>query len=65
MLDVCLHTIIDVESNKNIGFIATCVACGADVSEDAQKAGRSYKYLESLGYWVREFGGYGVKIDFG
>lgn len=59
--ELCSHRIIDTQSNKKIGFLATCVACGTDVSEEAQKVGRVYKYVESVGYWVREYGGYGVR----
>jgi hypothetical protein len=59
--ELCKHTGINVESNKKIGFNATCISCGTDVSEDAQRPGRSYKYVEKLGCWIREHGGYGVR----
>jgi hypothetical protein len=57
----CKHRMIDVESTR-VSFHALCVICNEDVSEEVKGPGRVYKYDEHFGYWVREFGGYGVKV---
>ncbi len=66
--DKCLHRMIYVESIRikrsidQVDFHAVCVECTEDVSEEVNQPGMVYKYDEHYHYWVREFGGYGVKV---
>lgn len=58
----CQHNLILAEVQRT-GLFATCVTCRRDVSAEAAEVGRSYRYFEKHGYWVRESGGYGVKTN--